>query len=95
MWRKRKLVSVGHFKNDTDRPLVLWLEMLCAEVRMAPGHAIELLAVDAPELLPVTISVSEGSVTVHPNRVFDPDWQIRFNGKLIPAGWPTDLRDHE
>jgi len=92
---KKRLVSVGNFKNETDRPLVLYLEMLCAEVHLSPGHEVELLGMASPELLPISVSVSDGSVTVYPQRVFDPEWHVRFKGKLIPAGWPTRLSEHE
>ena len=95
MSNKKGLVSVGNFKNETDRPLVLHLEMLCAEVHLSPGHEIELLAVASPELLPVSISVSDGALSICPNRVFDPEWHVRFKGKLISAGWPTMLSEHE
>lgn len=89
-----ELVSIGRFKNETDAPLVLYLEMLCAEVHLSPGHEVELLARQMPELQPVTVSVAVGSLTVVPHRLCDPRWHVRFNGKLIEAGWPTVLADH-
>ncbi|MDH0864569.1 hypothetical protein [Mitsuaria sp. GD03876] len=89
------LISIGHFKNETDKPMLIFLEMLCQEIWMSPGHEIELLVEAEPDLLPVQISVVENGLVIYPLRVFDPKWMVRFNGKLIPAGWPTRLSDHE
>ncbi len=95
MSNDKELVSVGNFKNETDRPLVLYLEMLCAEVHLSPGHEVELLGTASPELLPISVLVSDGALTVYPHRLSDPEWHVRFKGKLISAGWPTRLSEHE
>jgi hypothetical protein len=82
-------VCVGHFHNDTKRPMTLYLEMLGAEVILDPGHQIELLALPLDGLLPLSIDYVEGGLQIHPHKEFDPDWHVRFNGKLIRAGYPT------
>jgi hypothetical protein len=62
---------------------------------MAPGHAIELLAAPGEGLLPVSIDYVEGGLQIHSHRAFDPDWYVLFAGKLIPAGYPRILSEHE
>jgi hypothetical protein len=70
--------------------------MLGAEVVMSPGHEVELLAYPGEGLLPITIDYVEGGLQIHPNKEFDPDWHVRFGGKLIPVvGNPTVLAEHE
>jgi hypothetical protein len=46
-------------------------------------------------LLPVTIDYVEGGLQIHPHKEFDPDWHVRFKGKLVRAGFPTVLADLE
>ena len=86
---------VGIFRNDTERELRLHLEMLAAEVVLSPGHEVELLARPSEGLLPLTIDLVEGGLQIHPAREFDPEWHVRFNGKLLEARWPTILKEHE
>jgi len=73
----------------------LYLEMLAEEVVMSPGHAVELLACPTDGLLPITIDWVEGGLQIHPHHEFDPDWHVRFRGKVIRAGHPTILSEHE
>ena len=86
---------VGHFRNDTLQDIRLFLEMTCEEVILSPGHAVELLARPDPDLLPLTIDVIADGLQVFPCRVVDPDWHIRFNGKMIKPAYPTRLSEHE
>lgn len=88
-------VVVGVFKNDTADDMTLYLEMLGEAVVLSPGHSVELLARADPELLPLTISYVDDGIQVHPFRVDDPDWHVRFKGRLIRAGHPTALSEYE
>ncbi|WP_396180073.1 hypothetical protein [Flavobacterium sp.] len=84
-------VIVGEFSNDTKHELRLFLEMTCEEVFLAPGLQIELLARPNPDLLPVHVAAIEGGLQIFPFRDFDPDWHIRFKGKVFKPGYPTRL----
>jgi len=86
-------IVVGEFRNDTTQEMTLYLEMTCEEVVLAPSHEIELLARPDPDLLPLTTNYVEGGLQIHPCRVFDPDWHIRFKGKIIKPGYPTRLSE--
>jgi hypothetical protein len=86
-------IVVGVFSNDTADDMTLCLEMLGEEVVLSPGHQVELLAAPDPDLLPITVSLITRGLQIHPHRVGDPDWHVRFNGQLIRAGHPTRLKD--
>lgn len=86
---------VGNFQNDTNLVMRLYLEMLCEEVVFEPGQSIELLEGFDPDILPLTIGKVDDGIHVHPNRVGDPNWHIRYKGKLIKPGFPTFLSDHD
>lgn len=88
-------IVVGEFRNDTSNEMRLYLEMLGEEVVLSPGHSVELMAKADPDLLPLTIDYVADGLQVHPCRVADPDWHVRFRGKLIRAGHPTVLAMHE
>ena len=88
-------IVVGEFRNDTSAEMRLYLEMLGEEVVLSPGHSVELMAKADPDLLPLTIYYVDDGLQVHPCRVADPDWHVRFRGKLIRAGHPTVLAMHE
>ncbi len=88
-------VCVAHFHNDTPEPITLYLEMLGEQVVLSPGHQVELLALPLPDLLPLSIDYVQGGLQIHPHKEFDPDWHLRFNGRLIRAGHPTILAEHE
>lgn len=87
--------TVGKFRNDTKVEMRLFLEMIPEEVVLSPGHSVELLARPSPGLLPLTIGLVDGGLQIHAHNEFDPDWHVRFNGKLILAGNPTLLKDYE
>jgi hypothetical protein len=87
-------VCVAHFGNDTLKPITLFLEMLGEEVVLGPGQEVELLALPLEDLLPLTIEYVEGGIHIHPHKESDPDWYVRFLGRLIRAGHPTILADH-
>lgn len=86
---------VGEFSNDTTEEMRLYLEMLGEEVVLSPAHSIQLLAMPSPDLLPLTIGYVKGGLQIHPYKEADPDWHVRFKGKVIRAGHPTLLSDHE
>lgn len=86
---------VVEFSNDTDKEMKLYLEMLSEEVVLSPGHSIQLLAMPSPNLLPLTIGYVEDGLQIYPYKEVDPDWHVRFMGKLIRAGHPTLLSEHE
>lgn len=88
-------VTVAHVRNESAGEIRLYLEMIGAEVVLAPGHSVDLLARPNDGLLPVTIDYVDGGLQVHPHREFDPDWHVKFKGKLIRAGHPTILSKHE
>jgi len=87
--------TVGSFSNDTDSDLCLYLEMIPEKVILSPGHSVELLARPTDDLLPLTVDRVAGGFQVHACREFDPDWHVRFRGKLIKAGHPTRLKENE
>ncbi len=62
---------------------------------MAPSHVIDLLALPSDGLLPLSIDAIEGGLQVHPHKEFDPDWNVRFRGKVFRAGHPTRLSEYE
>lgn len=86
---------VAEFRNDTKKELSIHLELVPEEVILSPGHKVELLARPDPDLLPITIDYFEGGLQVFANKVFDPDWHVRFKGIVIKAGNPLRLADHE
>lgn len=88
-------IMVARIRNETKTDLHLCLEMTGAEIVMSAGHAVDLLAAPGEGLLPITIDYVEGGLQVHPRNEFDPDWHVLFAGKLIPAGFPTILPEHE
>jgi hypothetical protein len=87
--------TVGIFRNDTNVEMRLFLEMIPQEVVLSPGHSVELLARPSSGLLPLTIDLVDGGLQIHAHNEFDPDWHVRFNGKIIHAGNPTLLKNHE
>jgi hypothetical protein len=87
--------TIGVFTNNTGYEMRLFLEMLAEEIVMAPGHSVELLAKPSEELLPLTVSYVVGGLQIHPHKEFDPDWHVRFKGRVIRAGHPTRLVEHE
>ena len=89
-----KHVCVAHFQNDTQESMTLYLEMLGEEVVLSPGHEVELLALPLEDLLPLTVSYVKGGLQIHPHKEFDPDWHVRFKGKILRAGHPTVLAEH-
>jgi hypothetical protein len=84
-------IVVAAFTNDTSHEMRIFLEMTCEEVLLAPGHHIELLASASPDLLPITIAYLSDGLQVFPHKEFDPQWMIRFEGKLIRPQYPTRL----
>lgn len=86
---------VGIFRNDTNVEMRIFLEMVPQEVVLSPGHSIELLAKPSDDLLPLTIDLVSGGLQIHPAREFDPDWHVRFQGKVIRVECPTWLKEHE
>lgn len=86
---------VAAFGNDTTENISLHLEMLAEEVILAPGHRVELMARPSPDLLPISVHQVEGGLQVFPNREFDPNWHVRFNGRVIRAAHPLRLADHD
>jgi len=92
--KDQELVVVGAFTNDTSLEIRLFLEMLGQEIVMAPGQSVELMASITSDLLPITIGYVEGGLQIHPHKEFDPNWHVRFNGKILRAGHPTVLSEH-
>jgi hypothetical protein len=84
-------VVVAEFTNDTPSEMRIFLEMTCEEIFLAPGQHIELLAKPSEHLLPLTIAYKPDGLQVFPHKEWDPDWMIRFEGKLIKPQYPTRL----
>jgi len=84
-------IVVAEFTNDTTTEMCIFLEMTCEEVYLAPGHHIELLARPSDGLLPITIAYLPDGLQVFPHKEFDPDWMIRFEGKMLKPQYPTRL----
>lgn len=85
---------VGIFKNDTDLAMSLYLEMVPEEIVLDVGDEVELLARPSDDLLPLDITPVDGGFHIHAFKAWDPDWHVRFNGKVIKAESPTRLADH-
>jgi hypothetical protein len=83
-------IVVAEFKNDTVTEMRIFLEMTCEEIYLAPGQHIELLA-RPTDLLPITIVYLSDGLQVFPHKEFDPDWMIRFEGKVLKPQYPTRL----
>lgn len=56
---------------------------------------MELPALPSEGLLPITIASVDGGLQIHPHKEFDPNWYVRFKGKLIAAGYPTIMADEK
>lgn len=85
---------VWTFKNDTALDMTLYLELIPEEVILSPGDEVELLARPNKDLLPLDVERVAGGFQVHAYKVADPDWHVRFMGKVIKACTPTRLIDH-
>ena len=85
---------VGRFKNETVFAMTLYLEMLPEEVILEPGDQVELLALPTDNLLPLDVVPVEGGLHIHAHKKWDPDWHVRFRGRVIKAGNPTRLSDY-
>jgi len=85
---------VGKFKNETAVTMTLYLEMVPEEVILEPGDEVELLARPSNELLPLDVAPVKGGLHIHAHKEWDPDWHVRFRGRVIKAGAPTRLSDY-
>jgi len=84
---------VGTFKNETPTEMSLYLEMIPEEVILGPGDEVELLARPTEGLLPLDVQRVEDGYHIHAHKVWDPDWHVRYRGKVIKAQTPTRLSD--
>ena len=85
---------VGRFKNETAFAMTLYLEMVPEEVILEPGDEVELLAQPTDNLLPLDVAPVEDGLHIHAHKEWDPDWHVRFRGRVIKAGNPTRLSDY-
>ena len=74
--------------------MTLFLEMLCEEVILSPGHKVELFAEDQEKYFPMHISYHSDSLQIYPQDG-TPRWLIKFNEKEIVPSYPTKLKDYE
>jgi hypothetical protein len=88
-------LTVATFRNGSAVELRLYLEMLAEEVVLSPGHEVALLGRPGEGVLPITVDYVDGGLQIHPHKQLDSDWHVRFRGKLIRAGHPTILAEHE
>jgi hypothetical protein len=88
-------LTVAEFGNDTSSDMRVYLEMTCEEVVIGPGQSIALLARPSAGLLPITVHRVDDGLQVFPHKEFDPDWHVRFKGKVFKPGHPSLLSDHE
>ena len=89
-----KYRTLGIFSNETEKDMTIFLEMLCEEIILSPGHEIELLAEDIEEAFPVSILYHNDGLQIYPSHGV-PKWLIRFQGKEIVPSYPTRLSEHE
>lgn len=85
---------VGRFKNETVFAMTLYLEMVPEEVILEPGDEVELLAQPTDNLLPLDVAPVEDGLHIHAHKEWNPDWHVRFRGRVIKAGNPTRLSDY-
>ncbi len=85
---------VGRFKNETDVAMTLYLEAVPEEVILEPGDEVELLAQPTDNLLPLDVTPVKDGLQIYANNEWDPDWHVRFRGRVIKAGNQTRLSDH-
>ncbi|MDP9600953.1 UNVERIFIED_ORG: hypothetical protein J2W38_000723 [Variovorax paradoxus] len=85
---------VGKFKNKTTVAMTLYLEMVPEQVVLEPGDEVELLAQPSDHLLPLDIASVADGLHIHACKEWDPDWHVRFRGRVIKAGNPTRLVDY-
>ncbi|MBW8846652.1 MAG: hypothetical protein JF607_16930 [Burkholderiales bacterium] len=86
---------LGIYRNDTEADFHIYLELIPEEVVLSPGHEIELLAKPSPDLLPLTVCLDGDGLQIFAHKDFDPDWHVRFQGRVIKVGSPTVLSDLE
>ena len=86
---------VAMLRNETGADMVVWLEMLCEQLILAPGHQVELLARSDDGVLPLSQTPNADGITIHAAQAADPDWHVRFKGHLIKPAAPTRLADFE
>lgn len=86
-------VVVGHFSNDTDQEMRIFLEMTCEEIFLLPGHKIELFAKRCDGLFPITVNYLSDGLQIFADEEFDVDWHIRFDGKFLKPSFPTRLSE--
>ena len=80
-------ITIACFRNDTSAEMSLYLEMVPDEVVLSPGHQIELLArPSGQEVHPLTVNYLNNGIQVYPHLEPDPDWHIRFQGRIYAAG---------
>lgn len=84
---------VAELKNDTSREMRIFLELTCEEVFLPPGQKIQLLAKPTDGLAPIVINYIDDGLQIFAQDEFDPDWHIRFMGKIIKPGYPTRLSE--
>jgi len=89
-----KYISLGFFSNETDKEITIFLELACEEIKMAPGHEIELLMEELDGVTPVSILYNLKGLQIYPRSGW-PAWLIRFKGKEIVPSYPRVLREYE
>lgn len=85
-------ITVARFSNGTSGEMRIYLEMLGDEVVLSPGHEIELLARLSEKLLPILVQYAGDGIQVFAHQEPDPDWHIRFNGRIYCTGQPNPTR---
>jgi hypothetical protein len=99
-------ITMACFRNETSEEMTIHLEMIPDEIVLSPGHQIELLASPVGKELsrpaseavhPLTVNYLHNGIQVYPSQEADPDWHIRFEGRIFAAGQPkvTRLADLE
>ena len=99
-------ITIACFRNETSDEMSIYLEMIGDEVVLSPGHQIDLLASPVGKELsrpaseavhPLTVNYLHNGIQVYPSQEADPDWHIRFEGRIFAAGQPkvTRLADLE
>ena len=85
-------ITVARIRNDTSREMRLYLECIGDEVVLSSGHEVELLGHRSDGLLPLTFNYMNDGLQCYAHLDPDPDWHIKFKGRLYCAGRPTATR---
>lgn len=59
-----KFRTIGHFSNETDKKITIFLEFTCEEIALSPGHEMEFLAKNKEEHFLVHILYHSNAIKI-------------------------------